>query len=104
MCNFPKYTESFCFRKVDFVKHRTDRHNIAFSVESYAFASELEFQIWKEKEEVKNLVSFSKQRGAVVVKNSVMFITIANVTVLNVYRELMTKKIIIQSEKYIMEV
>ena len=48
MCNFPKCTESF-FRKVDFVKHLTDRHNIACSVESYTFASELEFQNWKEK-------------------------------------------------------
>ena len=61
MCNFPKCTESF-FRKVDFVKHLTDRHNIACSVESYTFASALEFQNWKEKEEVKNLVYFSKQR------------------------------------------
>ena len=61
MGNFPKCTESF-FRKVDFVKHLTDRHNIACSVESYTFAFELEFQNWKEKEEVKNLVYFSKQR------------------------------------------
>ena len=62
MCNFPGCMESF-FWKVDFVKHLTDRHNIACSVESYTFASELEFQNWKEKEEVKNLVYFSKQRG-----------------------------------------
>ena len=62
MCNFPGCTESF-FRKVDFVRHLTDRHKIACSVESYTFASELEFQNWKEKEEVKNLVYFSKQRG-----------------------------------------
>ena len=62
MCNFPGYTESF-FRRVDFVKHLTDRHNMACSVESYNVASKLEFQNWKEKEEVKNLVYFSKQRG-----------------------------------------
>ena len=62
MCNFPGCTESF-FQRVDFVKPVTDRQNIACSVESYNFASELEFQNWKEKEQVKNLVYASKQRG-----------------------------------------
>ena len=62
MSNFPGCTESF-FRKVDFVKHLTDRHNIVCFVESYNFKSELEFQSWKEKEEVKYLVYFGKQRG-----------------------------------------
>ena len=49
MCNFPGCTESF-FQRVDFVKHVTDRQNIACSVESYNFTSEFEFQNWKEKE------------------------------------------------------
>ena len=62
MSNFPGCTESF-FRKADFVKHLTDRHNITCSVASYTFASELEFQNWKEKEEVKYLVYFGKQRS-----------------------------------------
>ena len=38
------------------------------------------------------------------VKNSDMFIVIANVTVLNVYRELLTKTIIMQRGKCTMEV
>ena len=62
MYNFPGCMENF-FRKVDFVKPLTDRHNIACSVERFTFASELKFQIWKQKEEVKNLVYFSKQKG-----------------------------------------
>ena len=62
MCNFPGCTESF-LRRVDFVKYFTDHYNIACSVKSYKLASELEFQNWKEKEVVKNLVYFSKQRG-----------------------------------------
>ena len=103
MCNFPKGIESF-FRKVDFVKHLTDRHNIACSVESYTFASELEFRNWKEKEEVKSLAYFIKRRGDPCGKTFNMFITIANVTMINVYTELMKKKIIMQREKCIMEV
>ena len=52
------------FQKIDFVKHLTDySHIIACSLQSYTFASVLEFQNWKEKKEVKNLVYFSKQRG-----------------------------------------
>ena len=61
---YQRYQQIF-FQKVDFVKRLTNRYltNIACSVESYTFASELEFQNFKEKKEVENLVYFSKQRG-----------------------------------------
>ena len=44
----------FLFRKIDFVIDLMDRHNIAGSIQIYNFESELEFQNWKEIEEVKN--------------------------------------------------
>ena len=106
MCNFPGCTESF-LRKVDFVKYLTDRRKIACSVESYTFASELEFQNWKEKEEVENLVYFSKQRGDRCCKKfRYVYYSCQRDGAERIHRDtkLMTKKIIIPRGKCTMEV
>ena len=44
------------------VNHLESNHNVTCSIENHSISSELDFQNWIEKEEVRNLVYFSKQR------------------------------------------
>ena len=60
--NFPDYRDSF-YTKAAFVKYLTSNNDVSCAVENCNSSSESDFQNWKEKGEIRNLVCFSKQRG-----------------------------------------
>ena len=61
-CHFPNCDKSF-YQKSLFITHLTEHHNVNVCVEHHQFSCEGDFFIWKEKEELKDFVYFSKQRG-----------------------------------------
>ena len=61
-CHYPACNESF-YQKSDLIHHLKNKHSVEVCVENKTFKSIEDIEDWKEKEELKNCVYFSKQSG-----------------------------------------
>ena len=67
-CSFPNCNDTF-LKKIDLTNHVKDFHKVDIIVEENTFQSQSDFELWKENEEMRNYVYFSKQRGDVTGKH-----------------------------------
>lgn len=60
--------ESF-FKKSQFVEHLQSKHQVEVTTECRHFPSEGDFLAWKEQEELRDFVYFTKQAGDIIIVN-----------------------------------